>query len=209
VLLPDVLIAHGPERSAAAGHPPTGMPAATPRHPCPVRRTPCARLDAATEGEAVTAADPAPFRAAAEAGDVAALADLLTEDVRLYSPVKFAPFVGKPLVVGLLRVLIRTFQDFRYIGRFDGSAEATGDGTPAPSAVLVFRCTVNGREIHGIDMLQFAADGRIREITVMVRPQSAVHTLGEAILAGLIADGLAPPPASATAPTSAPTSANG
>jgi hypothetical protein len=142
----------------------------------------------------VTAADPSRFRAAAEAGDVAALADLFTEDIRLYSPVKFTPFEGKPLVVGLFHVLVRTFQDFRYIGRFDGSAETTSDGTPTPSAVLLFRTTVNGKEIHGIDMLQFDTDGRIKEITVMVRPQSAVHTLGEAILAGLIEDGLAPAP---------------
>ncbi len=32
------------------------------------------------------------------------------------------------------------------------------------------------------------------QINVMVRPQSAVQALGEAVLAGLVADGLAPAP---------------
>ncbi|MBD0735561.1 nuclear transport factor 2 family protein [Streptomyces sp. CBMA29] len=142
----------------------------------------------------MTSADPSAFRAAAESGDVEALSRLFTDDIRLYSPVKFTPFEGKPLVVGLFHVLVRTFEDFRYIGRFDGSALSTGDGADTPSAILLFRATVNGKEIHGIDMLQFDPAGLIKEITVMVRPQSAVHTLGEAILAGLVADGLVPSP---------------
>ncbi|MFD7630849.1 nuclear transport factor 2 family protein [Streptomyces sp. NPDC059851] len=135
------------------------------------------------------------FRAAVDSRDLAAVEELFTEDVRLFSPVKFTPFEGRPMVLGLLGVLLRTFEDFRYIGRFEGAAETSTDGGEAPSAVLLFRTTVNGREVHGIDLLHFAEDGRIKEFTVMVRPQSAVHTLGEAVLAGLIADGLVPDPA--------------
>lgn len=134
------------------------------------------------------------FRAAVEKGEHALLGDLFTDDIRLHSPVKFTPFEGKPMVLGLFGVLLRTFEGFRYVGHFDGTAE-TADGEEAPSAVLVFRATVNGKQIHGIDMLQFDGDGRIKEFTVMVRPQSAVHALGEAVLAGLVADGLAPGPA--------------
>ncbi|MFD9421323.1 MULTISPECIES: nuclear transport factor 2 family protein [unclassified Streptomyces] len=135
------------------------------------------------------------FRAAVDSRDLTALDDLFTEDVRLYSPVKFTPFEGRPMVLGLFGVLLRTFEDFRYVGRFDGSAETSVDGTEAPSAVLLFRATVNGKQIHGIDLLHFAPDGRIKEFTVMVRSQSAVHALGEAVLAGLVADGLVPAPA--------------
>ncbi|GHB59839.1 hypothetical protein GCM10010347_32320 [Streptomyces cirratus] len=137
------------------------------------------------------------FRRAVDSHDLAAIGELFTEDVRLNSPVKFKPFEGKPMVLGLFGVLLRTFEDFRYVGRLDGAAE-TGAAPPAtddagsPAAVLVFRATVNGKQIHGIDLLHFAADGRIEEITVMVRPQSAVQALGEAVLAGLVADGLVP-----------------
>lgn len=132
------------------------------------------------------------FRAAVHERDLAALEELFTEDIRLYSPVKFTPFEGRPMVLGLFGVLLRTFEDFRYVGHHDGTAETSADGSTAPSAVLLFRTTVNGREIHGIDLLHFADDGRIKEFTVMVRPMSAVRTLGEAVLAGLVADGLAP-----------------
>ncbi|MGW0548364.1 nuclear transport factor 2 family protein [Streptomyces altiplanensis] len=139
------------------------------------------------------------FRAAIEKGDLGALDELFTEDVRLYSPVKFRPFEGKPMVMGLFGVLLRTFEDFRYVGEFDGTAETNTDGAETPSAVLVFRAVVNGKEVHGIDLLHFDEAGRIEEFTVMVRPQSASHALSEAVLAGLVADGLVPTPAPAPA----------
>ncbi|WP_018545084.1 nuclear transport factor 2 family protein [Streptomyces sp. LaPpAH-108] len=132
------------------------------------------------------------FRTAVEQGDLAALDDLFTDDIRFYSPVKFTPFEGKPLVLGLFGVLLRTFENFRYIGDHTGTAEAHADPTPTPSSVLLFRAEVNGREIHGIDLLHFAPDDRIKEFTVMVRPLSAVQTLSEAVLAGLVEDGLVP-----------------
>ncbi|QNP61767.1 nuclear transport factor 2 family protein [Streptomyces genisteinicus] len=132
------------------------------------------------------------FRAAVESRDLAALEDLFTEDIRLWSPVKFTPFEGRPMVLGLFGVLLRTFEGFRYVGELAGAAQTSADGTSAPAEILVFRATAGGKEIHGIDLLHFAEDGRIKEFTVMVRPQSAVHALGEAVLAGLVEDGLAP-----------------
>lgn len=138
------------------------------------------------------------FRAAVERRDLTALGDLFTDDIRFHSPVKFTAFEGKPMVVGLFGVLLRTFEDdFRYIGHLDGAAQTSVDGTEAPSVVLLFRATVRGKQIHGMDLLQFDQDGLIKEFTVMVRPQSAVQALGEAVLAGLVADGLAPAPAPA------------
>ena len=134
------------------------------------------------------------FRAAVEKRDLASIEALFTEDIRLYSPVKFTPFEGRPMVLGLFGVLLRTFEDFRYIGHFEGEAD-TSTGTPAPSEILMFKASVNGKEIHGIDLLQYDEAGMIKEFTVMVRPQSAVQTLGAAVLAGLVADGLVPGPA--------------
>ncbi|MFI1466554.1 nuclear transport factor 2 family protein [Streptomyces wuyuanensis] len=134
------------------------------------------------------------FRAAVEKRDLTALDDLFTEDVRFYSPVKFTPFEGRQMVLGLFGVLLRTFEDFRYIGRFDGTAETSTDASEAPAEILLFRATVGDKEIHGIDLLHFDESGRIKEFTVMVRPQSALRTLSEAVLAGLVADGLVPEP---------------
>ncbi|MDI3402408.1 nuclear transport factor 2 family protein [Streptomyces cavernicola] len=137
------------------------------------------------------------FKAAVEARELGVLDELFTDDVRFYSPVKFTPFEGKPMIEGLFGVLLRTFEDFRYVGRYAGVAETSADGEECPSTVLLFRAVANGREIHGIDLLHFDAAGRIKEFTVMVRPQSAVQALGEAVLAGLVADGLVPDPAAA------------
>lgn len=134
------------------------------------------------------------FRAAVADQDLAALDDLFTDDIRLYSPVKFTPFEGKPMVMGLFGVLLRTFEDFRYIGDYSGTAQTGADAAAAPSAALLFRARAGGKEIHGIDLMHFDDDGRIKEFTVMVRPRSAVHALGEAVLDGLVADGLVPAP---------------
>ncbi|MEU6123471.1 nuclear transport factor 2 family protein [Streptomyces sp. NPDC047123] len=132
------------------------------------------------------------FRDLVERRDLAGLEDLFTPDVRLYSPVKFTPFEGRPMVLGLFGVLLRIFEDFRYVGAYEGAAQTSADGREAVSDVLLFRTTVDGREIHGIDLLHFDEDGRIKEFTVMVRPQSAVQALGRAVHEGLVADGLAP-----------------
>ncbi|WP_172381705.1 nuclear transport factor 2 family protein [Streptomyces sp. MNP-20] len=133
------------------------------------------------------------FRAAVERRELAALEGLFTPDVRFYSPVKFRPFEGREMVLGLFGVLLRTFEDFRYVGSFEGTSGTSADGTEAPSAVLLFRAAVGGKEIHGIDLLHVDEDGRIKEFTVMVRPQSAVESLGQAVYAGLVAEGLVPP----------------
>lgn len=136
------------------------------------------------------------FKAAVQERELGALDELFTEDVRLYSPVKFTPFEGRPMVLGLFGVLLRTFEDFHYVGELAGSAQtaAGADGGSAESTILIFRATVRGKQIHGIDLLQFDEAGRIKEFTVMVRPQSAVQALGEAVLAGLVEDGLVPQP---------------
>ncbi|WP_112471236.1 nuclear transport factor 2 family protein [Streptomyces triticisoli] len=134
------------------------------------------------------------FRGAVDRRDLAALDELFTEDIRLYSPVKFNPFEGKPMVLGLFQVLLRTFEDFRYVGDYTGASQTSSDGTSAPSAALLFRAKVAGKEMHGMDLLHFDNDDRVKEITVMVRPQSAVQTLGEAVLAGLVAEGLVSAP---------------
>lgn len=126
------------------------------------------------------------FRAAVEARDLAAFDELFSPDVRFFSPVKFTPFTGAVAVRGLLAVLLRTFEEFQYVGQLAGEA-ATDAGRQTESHLLIFRATVRGRQIHGIDLLQLGADGLVEEFTVMVRPLSAVTTLSEAVLAGLTA----------------------
>ena len=111
------------------------------------------------------------FRAAVEAGDFAALADLLADDVVFRSPVAFTPYTGKPIVAAILRGVGRVFTDFRYVRELeapDGSA-------------LVFETVVDGVSVHGIDLIVLDDHGLISELTVMVRPLSAANALAAAM----------------------------
>ncbi|MFI6644250.1 nuclear transport factor 2 family protein [Streptomyces sp. NPDC050504] len=127
------------------------------------------------------------FRAAVEKRDLTGVEGLFAPDARLNSPVKFRPFEGRAAVLALLDVLLsRVFEDFRYVGEFTGSTEG------ADAEILVFRAVAGGREVHGLDMLHLDAQGRITDLTVMVRPQSAVQALGEAVRAGLTEAGVLP-----------------
>ncbi|EPX64115.1 hypothetical protein D187_005248 [Cystobacter fuscus DSM 2262] len=55
------------------------------------------------------------FRAAVEAGDFAALGDLLADDVVFRSPVAFRPYEGRAIVAAILRGVGRVFTHFRYV----------------------------------------------------------------------------------------------
>jgi hypothetical protein len=135
----------------------------------------------------VTAADK--LKAAVLARDVDAITALFAEDIRFFSPVKFRPFEGVAMVGALFHVLLRIFEDFRYVGDFTGAIDDDGD---TDSHILVFRARVGDKQIHGIDMIQVDDRGLISTFTVMVRPQSAAAALSEAMLAGLVADGVIP-----------------
>jgi len=115
------------------------------------------------------------FREAAEARDAAALEALLADTVVFSSPVAHKPYPGKAITAAILRGVLRVFEDFRYereIVSADGRDHA-----------LMFRATVAGKEVHGCDFLHLDEDGRIDDLTVMVRPLSAANALAEAMAA--------------------------
>jgi len=116
------------------------------------------------------------FRKAVESFDLDAAVACLSPDVVLHSPVTFKPFVGRDAVAGLFAILFKTFEDFRYVGEFDG---------PDGSSVLHFKTRVGDREVEGIDLIKPGADGLIEDFTVMVRPLSAATALRDAIGAQL------------------------
>jgi hypothetical protein len=112
------------------------------------------------------------FCAAIEAGDPEALVECLADDVVFRSPVVFKPYEGKPLVGAILTEgAMRVLEDFRYVDRFEND-----DG-----AALIFQARVGDREVNGLDLLRFGADGRVIELTVMARPMSGVQALSEAM----------------------------
>src|SRR5436190_18851219 len=112
------------------------------------------------------------FVGAVEGGDPEALAAALADGVTFLSPVVFRPYEGKALVSTILTEgAMKVFEDFRYTDRFEA------DG----SAALVFEARVGDRSVQGVDLLRFDAAGKVRELTVLVRPMSGVHALAEAM----------------------------
>jgi hypothetical protein len=111
------------------------------------------------------------FREAIEAGDIDAVAELLAPGVVFHSPVTFHPFVGRETVIRVLAEVAQVFGDFRYTG------ELHADGAHA----LIFRASVAGKEIEGIDLLRVDSDGLIADFTVMLRPLSALLPFAQAM----------------------------
>ena len=113
----------------------------------------------------------ADFRAAIERRDLDAVASLLAPNIVFHSPVTFHPFLGRETVMRLLTLVAQTFEDFRY------TDELQGEETHA----LIFRASVAGKELEGIDLLRIDDRGLIFDFTVMVRPLSALIPFAQAM----------------------------
>ena len=125
--------------------------------------------------------EPHAFRRAAEAKDLDLLRETLDEDVVLHSPILFKGFEGREMAMLVLSNVIEVFEDFRYLD------EVHGEDT----VVLRFAAKVDDKyEIEGIDYLTLDSAGRVIDLTVFLRPLSAVHAFNELMVARL---GAAPP----------------
>jgi len=111
----------------------------------------------------------ADFRTAVEAKDFGSAEELFTDDVVFRSPVVFKPYEGREALGVILGAVAQVFSEFRYTRHLE-----EGD-----TAMLTFEANVGERSVEGIDILHFAGDGRIDELTVMVRPMSGMHALAE------------------------------
>src|SRR5690348_15785219 len=111
------------------------------------------------------------FRTTVEHRDLEALRELLAPEVVFHSPVTFHPFVGRETVIRLLGEVSEVFEGFRY------TRELGGDDAHA----LLFAASVGGKELEGIDLLRFDAEGQIIDFTVLLRPLSALVPFAQAM----------------------------
>jgi hypothetical protein len=114
-------------------------------------------------------AEPHPFRAAAEAKDVQLMTETLREDVVLHSPILFRGFEGRDVVGQVLAHVAATLEDLTYVDEIAGER----------SVCLRFEAKVGDRELEGIDFLELDEDGRVVELTVFMRPLSAINAFNE------------------------------
>jgi len=118
-----------------------------------------------------------------DSGDLSALPMLLHPEVVFRSPAAFKPYHGAPTVALILRTVASVFGDFAYERQF-----ATADGT---DVALEFRARVGERQLKGVDLIRFDADGRIVDFEVMIRPASGLQALAEEMGRRLAAAGRA------------------
>jgi hypothetical protein len=114
-------------------------------------------------------ADSHPFRVAAEAKDIELMTETLREDVVLHSPILFRGFEGREIVGQVLTHVAATLEGLTYVD------ELAGQG----SVCLRFKAKVGDRELEGIDYLQLDEDGKVAELTVFMRPLSAINAFNE------------------------------
>ena len=111
------------------------------------------------------------FRAAVESGDSATLGAVLATDVLFRSPAVFSPYVGRDAAMHVLGTVFLVFEDFRYVAEL----------TEGDEQVLRFTATVGGKNVDGIDLVRYDAAGQVAELTVMIRPLSALLAVAEAM----------------------------
>jgi SnoaL-like protein len=120
----------------------------------------------------VDARDRSPFRAAVEAKDLGALEATLSPDVHFRSPAVFAPYDGREAVTALLRLVVDVIGpalEYQWQVR-EGDRE-----------VLCFKTIVGDREVEGVDLLRYGADGLVAELVVMMRPLSGLTAVRDAM----------------------------
>lgn len=103
--------------------------------------------------------------------DIAKLSSILHPDAVFRSPMAHTPYKSAPALMLILGAVIQVFEDFTYHRTL-----VTDDGL---SVVLEFSARIGKRELKGIDLLRFDADGKLVELEVMIRPASGLQALGE------------------------------
>ena len=121
--------------------------------------------------QAAAAATLAQWHALMQNNDLRSLPELLHPQAVFRSPMAYKPYAGAPMVSLILNTVSKVFVDFAYHREL-----ASADGL---NVVLEFSAQVAGRELKGIDLIRFDAEGKIVDFEVMVRPMSGLQALGD------------------------------
>jgi hypothetical protein len=112
--------------------------------------------------------------------DLEAVTSLLADDVSFRSPAVHRPYEGRETVAALLRLVIEVFGELSYTGVYTGGEDGV---------VMQFETAVPGPDrplqLEGVDIFRLDADGRARELCVMIRPFSGLQALAAAMAARL------------------------
>lgn len=96
---------------------------------------------------------------------------ILSDKIVFRSPVAHTPYPGRTPIKLLLKAVNTVFANFQYHRTLH-----TDDGT---SVILEFSADIDGKNVKGIDLLRFDAEGKIEEFEVMIRPLSGLNALAK------------------------------
>lgn len=109
--------------------------------------------------------------------DPARLPGLIAKDAVFRSPAVHTPQEGHDTTVGYLTAAFKVLGPGMVYER---------EWLEEDSAVLQFRTTVGGLDVHGVDIITWDADGQIVDFTVMIRPAKALQVVIEHMGAELL-----------------------
>ena len=116
-----------------------------------------------------------PFAVAVEAHDEDAALETIADEVVFRSPAVHKPYHGREQVDALLRLVATVFEDFRY----------TNEWRDGRTTILFFEAHVGDRELQGVDILEENDEGKIAQLTVLIRPLSGLQAVANAMAAKL------------------------
>jgi hypothetical protein len=111
------------------------------------------------------------FADALASKDVNRYSEWFADDMKLYTPVREEPSVGKQTACQILSMVFSLFGNFHYPDVF------TGQRTHA----LIFRAEVKDIPLEGVDYVRTDENGRVTEFSVTMRPLKAINTLSKEI----------------------------
>jgi hypothetical protein len=100
--------------------------------------------------------------------DLAALPGIIADDPVFHTPRFLRPITRKEHMVLVLRGIVTFVQDFEYHRIFARDNEA----------VMEFRGRIGDVVVHGIDIFTVDDAGKVRELTVFLRPTKALEAIG-------------------------------
>ena len=119
----------------------------------------------------------ASWREAIEAHDIGAVAEALADDARLRSPITArVPFQGRKRVVELMTEVIALLDSMRVLR----------DISHGDLQVLEIESRLAGYDVHMVQLVEHDADGRVRQVTLFMRPLPGVANLAAHIAPPLV-----------------------
>lgn len=112
------------------------------------------------------------FRAHIERGDFSDpshLSERMADDVTLHTPRFWRPITDRNWMIGILTMVPQAIENFTYHRHW-----IDGD-----DVIMEFKGNIGSLSLQGIDIFTLDEAGKIKELTVMVRPPNALAALGE------------------------------